>query len=393
VLEEFTVAFRPNSLDEVVGQNELVSPDAVLYKLIKKKSIPNCFFYGPPGSGKTTIAKIIAEELDSTFYSLDASNIKVEDIRKILKNALIKPVIFIDEVHRLSKNQQEVLLLPMERREATIIGASTENPYYTLTSGIRSRSMLFEFKPIGKDDFRLLLERIEKSLSIAIDLKSKEYLIDSSNGDIRAMLNLLEYAYRIDKSISIDTLKSLRPTALKDGVALDDSHYQLTSALIKSLRGSDIDASLYYLARLIDGGESESFIARRLVIFASEDISNANPNALNLAVSTQSAVRMIGYPEAKIILAQCVVYLASSPKSNSSYKAINRALEYVQNNQPLNIPDSIKSPTSKEYLYPHDFGGYIEQRYMQEDITFYESSRQGFEKTLSEWINKIKSIS
>ncbi|HIO91079.1 MAG TPA: replication-associated recombination protein A [Campylobacterales bacterium] len=393
-MENFASIFRPLSLDEVIGQKHLVSPHTPFYKLLKQKSMPHCFFYGPAGCGKTTVAKIVSQQLDSTFYSLDATSIKVEEMRKILqthRNSLIKPVIFIDEVHRLSRNQQEVLLLPMERNDAVIIGASTENPYFTLTSAIRSRSMLFEFKPIEKEDFNSLFQRVEKKLGITIHDEAREYLINSSSGDVRAMLNLLEFGYKVDSTLSIKTLKSLRPNALKDGVSSSDTHYQLASALIKSLRGSDVDASIYYLARLIDGGESADFIARRLVIFASEDIGNANPNALNLAASTQSAVLNIGYPEARIILSQCVIYLASSPKSNSSYKAINKAIQYLHDNPDLKIPEHLKSPLNKGYKYPHDFGGFVKQSYLEYDLKFYESLEIGFEKTLSEWVKKIRS--
>ena len=393
MIKNFAEYFRPKRLEDVIGQTHILGSKKPLFKLIKKRSMPHSFFFGPAGCGKTTVAKIIAKELKSDFYYLDATSIKVDEIRKILKNhknSLIKPTIFIDEVHRLSKTQQEVLLLPMERHEALILGASTENPYFTLTSGIRSRSMLFEFKPIKKEEFEKLFQRIEKELSIMIDKDIKEYLISSSAGDVRALLNLLEYAYKVDEKLSLETLKTLRPNALKDGVSSSDTHYNLASALIKSLRGSDVDAALYYLARLIDGGESADFIARRLVIFASEDIGNANPNALNLAVSTLTAVKSIGYPEARIILSQCTVYLASSPKSNSSYKAINEALKYVQNNSPLKVPEHLKSPSPKGYLYPHDFGGYVKQNYLEKDLRFYESKNIGFEKTLFEWSQKIK---
>ncbi len=387
--------FRPKTLNEVIGQTHILSPDKPLYKLIKQKSMPHSFFFGPAGCGKTTVAKIIATELESDFYYLDATSIKVEEIRKILKthqNSLIKPTVFIDEVHRLSKTQQEVLLLPMERNEALILGASTENPYFTLTSGIRSRSMLFEFKSIKKEEFEKLFIMIEEKLSVRIDKEVKDYLISSSAGDVRALLNLLEFGLKVEKDLKPETLKSLRPSALKDGVSSSDTHYQLASALIKSLRGSDVDASLYYLARLIDGGESADFIARRLVIFSSEDIGNANPNALNLATSTLTAVKNTGYPEARIILSQCVVYLASSPKSNSSYKAINTALNYVKNHPPLQVPDHLKSPSPKGYLYPHDFGGYVKQNYLEKKLKFYTTKEIGFEKTLQEWLNKIKKL-
>ena len=393
MIENFPSFFRPKTLDEMIGQKHLTSKNSAFYKLLKQKTMPHSFFFGPAGCGKTTVATIVANELGSEFYYLDATSLKVEEIRKILnqhKNSLIKPTIFIDEIHRLSKTQQEVLLLPMERKEALILGASTENPYFTLTNGIRSRSMLFEFYPIKREDFTPLFERIEKKLGIKINHEAREYLLDSSNGDVRALLNLLEFALKIDKNLSIETLKSLRPVALKDGVSSKDTHYQLASALIKSLRGSDIDAALYYLARLIDGGESADFIARRLVIFASEDIGNANPNALNLATSTLTAVKNIGYPEARIILSQCTIYLASSPKSNSSYKAINQTLDYVKKNPPLKIPEHLKSPNPKGYKYPHDYGGYVEQKYLEKDLHFYKSSQIGFEKTLDEWIKKIK---
>ena len=393
MIDNLPELFRPKTLDDVLGQKHLLFADKPLYKLIKKGSMPHSFFFGSAGCGKTTVAKIIANELKSEFYYLDATSIKVDDIRKILKqhaNSLIKPTIFIDEVHRLSKTQQEVLLLPMERGEALILGASTENPYFTLTSGIRSRSMLFEFKPIERDEFEKLFKRVEEKLSIKIEKESKEYLIDSSAGDVRALLNLVEFALKIDEKLSLETLKTLRPSALKKGVSSSDTHYNLASALIKSLRGSDVDASLYYLARLIDGGESADFIARRLVIFSSEDIGNANPHALNLATSTLTAVKNIGYPEARIILSQCVVYLASSPKSNSSYKAINEALKYVKENPHLSVPNHLKSPSPKGYLYPHDFGGYVKQNYLEKELKFYESNKIGFEKTLDEWLLKIK---
>ncbi len=389
------MSFRPTNLNEIVGQEHLTSKDSPFYKLINSQNIPHLIFFGSAGSGKTTMAKIIAKGLDTPFYEMDATNIKVQEIRNILdrhKNSLIKPVIFIDEVHRLSKTQQEVLLIPMERREAIIIGASTENPYYTLTSGIRSRSMLFEFKSVSKEAMKKLLDRVKDSIEFEIDEDAREYLLSSSAGDCRAMLNLLEYALAIEKDITIKTLKSLRPTMLKDGVSSDDTHYDLASAFIKSMRGSDVDATLYYLARLIDGGEDPAFIARRMVIFASEDIGNANPNALNLAVSSMTAVSKIGYPESRIILSQCAVYLASSPKSNSSYRAINKALEYISTNPSIKVPSHLLSPPKDNYLYPHDFGGWVEQEYLPVDAKFYESSKIGFEKSLDEWLEKIKGL-
>lgn len=392
-VENLALKLRPSSLEEFCGQRHLVAPSSPLYTLIKEGSIPHAIFFGPAGVGKTTLARIAANTLDMPFYELDATSLKVEAFRSIFskhKNALVKPLIFIDEVHRLSKTQQEVLLLPMENKEAVIIGASTENPYFTLSSGIRSRSMLFEFYELTSKDLEDVLQRAKDSLRFSLDEDAKAYLISSSAGDSRALLNLLEFAIKVDSHVSLKLLKSLRPSALKDGVSSDESHYNLSSAMIKSIRGSDIDASLYYLARLIDGGESADFIARRLLILASEDIGNANPNALGIASDTMQSVRLIGYPESRIILAQCVIYLASCPKSNSAYQAINEVQKYVREQPKQQIPEHLVEPLKPTYLYPHSYGGWVEQKYMSKPERFYSSSGIGFEKTLQEWVEKIK---
>ena len=391
-MQNLAHALRPKTIDELIGQHKL---KPVFNALLQKQNFSHSIFFGSPGSGKTSTAKIIANSLNMDFYELDASNLKIEDIRKIIashEDTLLKPLIFIDEIHRLSKTQQETLLIPMERARAIIIGATTENPYYALTAGIRSRSLLFEFEPLNAQDLELLLKRTLEKLNLNADENAKEYLISSSAGDARAMLNLLEFASELGE-ISIENLRTLRPHTLKDGVSSSQTHYNLASALIKSLRGSDAQAAIYYLARLIDGGESPDFIARRMVILASEDIGNANPNALNIATNTLTAVSKIGYPEARIILSQCAIYLACSPKSNSSYVAINAALKYVRENPPLQIPPYLINNTqqnAQNYLYPHDFGGYVEQKYTQIPLKFYENKGIGFEKTLNEWVEKIK---
>ncbi|QCD43869.1 replication-associated recombination protein A [Campylobacter mucosalis] len=388
----FALNFRPKTLDEICGQSEIV---AVFKKFIANEKIPHSIFYGLAGCGKTSFARAVARAMSYDFYEFDGGNLKVDEFRKILnnyKNALNKPLFFIDEIHRLSKTQQEALFVPMENYAAIIIGASTENPFFTLSSGIRSRSMLFEFKPLNSADFEKLLLNVQKSVNFSIENDAKEYLFKSSGGDARSFLNLLEFALTIDTNVTLQNLKILRANAVNEGVSSDDTHYELASALIKSLRGTDTNASLYYLARLIEAGESADFIARRLVIFASEDIGNANPNALNLATNTLIAVSKIGFPEARIILSQCVIYLASSPKSNSSYLAINKAINYVKTEPKLEIPKYLinNSPDKKFYKYPHDFGGWVEQKYLEKPLKFYESKHIGFEKTLDEWVDKLK---
>lgn len=347
---------RPKSFQDFVGQSHLFGKDAPFMRLILTRRIPHSFFFGPAGSGKTTAAILIAKSMDYPFYSMNATSFKMEELRGIIKshhNTLQKPLIFIDEVHRLNKTQQEMLLPIMENHQALILGASTENPYFALTQAIRSRSMVFEFYPLKQED----LENILKPYSLSKEVK--DFLIQTSGGDARAMLNLLDCAFSTELPLNVELLESFRKTSLS-GTSELDTHYNLISAMIKSIRGSDENAAIYYLARLILGGENPEFIARRLVILASEDIGNANPNALNLANSTMQSVAKIGYPEARIILAQCVIYLSSSPKSNSAYEAINSAISYVEKHPNEPIPSHILQ-FHKNYLYPHDFGGWVEQ--------------------------------
>ena len=330
--------------------------------------------------------------MDLPFYEFNATSLKIEQLRKIFeqyKNALEKPLIFIDEVHRLAKNQQEVLLPVMENNSVLIIGASTENPFFSLTSAIRSRSMLFELKNINDDALEKLVDLAKDKSEITLYEDAKEYLVRSSSGDARAMLKLLEFCSNIDTHITVDLLKSLRPNALSAGSSEAGVHYDLISAMIKSIRGSDADAGIYYLARLIEGGESADFIARRLVILASEDIGNANPQALTLTTSAMTSVSKIGFPEARIILAQAVAYLCASPKSNSSYVAINEAIKAVKSGVMLEIPEPLKN-NANGYIYPHNFGGYVKQRHLTKTMKFIEFKDIGYEKKMKEWMKNLK---
>ncbi len=381
-------SFRPQSLEEFVGQSHLLNPNAPFRKLLEQRALPHSLFYGPPGTGKTTLARIVAKLYNSPFFELNATSLKIEEIRKIVAhNALLRPLIFIDEIHRLSKNQQEVLLPIMEKEQALILGASTENPFFALTGAFRSRVLLFEFKPLQRDELELLIDRISQALEIELEKEAKEYLLQIAGGDARNVVKFLKVVSKIEPKVTLKTLQALAPRVYGEGAKESTTHYDLASALIKSIRGSDIDAALYYLARLIESGEPPQFIARRLVILASEDIGNANPNALLLAVATMMSVKEIGYPEGRIILAQCVIYLASSPKSNAAYRAINKAQELLKGDM-RPIPSHL---TSQGYLYPHDYGGWVEQEYMQNPVKLYESRGIGFEKRLQEWLEKIKS--
>ncbi|MDQ7045955.1 MAG: replication-associated recombination protein A [Sulfurimonas sp.] len=389
---DFSQLLRPKNFDDLLSQEHLTSLESPLRILCEKRVLGHSFFYGPAGVGKTSLARIIANVMDLPFFEFNATSLKIEQLRKIFeqyKNALEKPLIFIDEVHRLAKNQQEVLLPVMENNSVLIIGASTENPFFSLTSAIRSRAMLFELKNITDAALLTLVHKATKDTDISLDAETKDYLVKSSGGDARAMLKLLEFCSSVSENITLELLKSLRPNALSAGSSEAGVHYDLTSAMIKSIRGSDADAGIYYLARLIEGGESADFIARRLVILASEDVGNANPQALTLTTSCMTSVSKIGFPEARIILAQAVVYLCASPKSNSAYLAINEALSAVKNGEMQAIPEPLKN-NAQGYLYPHDFGGYVQQKYLTKSMKFVDLKSVGYEKKMKEWMESLK---
>jgi len=390
-LADFTYLLRPKSFDAMVGQEHLSASDAPLRLLCEKGELGHSFFYGPPGSGKTTLARIIADVMQLPFYEFNATSLKIDQLRRIFdqyKNALQRPLLFIDEVHRLAKNQQEVLLPVMENNSILVIGASTENPYFSLTAAMRSRSLLFELKAINPEALERLLMLTCKEAGLDIDEDAKAYLIHGSGGDARAMLKLLEFASSLSLHVTLELLKQLRPTALNDGSSEAGVHYDLASAMIKSVRGSDPDAALYYLARLIEGGEPPEFIARRLVILASEDIGNANPQALTLATSCMTAVSRIGYPEARIILSQTIIYLCGSPKSNSAYVAINEAQKAIQNGEILEIPKTIQQ-CNEDYKYPHDYGGWVQQDYLSKPLKFVRLKDIGYEGKMKKWFEAL----
>lgn len=390
--------FRPQTLKDFVGQQHLLSDDAPLRVIIEKNiqdsnALPNILLFGPPGSGKTSLANIIATLSKKTFLSFNATNFKLEVLKKelnIYQHTLNKPILFIDEVHRLNIAQQEFLLPILEKGQIVFIGASTENPFFTLSPALRSRAFLFELKALQSNDFMMLYDKVLQAYPPIHGFgKIKEWLLKNHNGDCRAFLNLLDIALDIDskREVTVQMLESIMQNS--HGVKSQHVHYDYISALIKSIRGSDENAAIYYLACLIQAGENPEFIARRLVILASEDIGNANPNALNLSVSTMQAVSKIGYPEARIILSQCVIYLACSPKSNSAYMAINRALDDTRLRLD-SVPEYLKT-NSKDYKYPHDFGGFVEQVYHKGKQYVYMKSI-GFENTLQEWLARIKTI-
>ncbi len=391
--EPLAERMRPRTLDDYVGQKHLVGEGAVLRKMIDAGHIPSFILWGPPGVGKTTLANIIANKLNTPFYTLSAVTSGVKDVREVIERASQNrffdspsPILFIDEIHRFSKSQQDSLLGAVEKGTVTLIGATTENPSFEVIRPLLSRCQLYVLKSLGKDD---LLDLLHRAITQDVELKNYHIVLQDtgailrySGGDARKLLNILELVVDAaeNKEITI-TDKIVEERLQQNPLAYDkkgDMHYDIISAFIKSIRGSDPDAALYWLARMIEGGEDPQFIARRLIISASEDIGLANPNALLLANDAFDAVMKIGWPEGRIPLAEATIYLATSPKSNSAYNGINDALNLVKQTGNLPVPLPIRNaPTSlmaelgyhDGYKYPHDYPGhFIEQQYLPDKV-------------------------
>jgi len=380
---------RPSSLDEYLGQGHLVGPGAILRKSIESGQVPSMILWGPPGVGKTTLAVLISHQLMRPFYTLSAVSSGVKDVRAVIQKARESggnAILFIDEIHRFSKSQQDSLLGAVEKGILTLIGATTENPSFEVISPLLSRCQVYILKELDAEDLEKLLQRgkelLEQETGKQVDVQQKEALFRLSGGDARKLLNAIELAVNATEGKRVVLTNELLLSVIQQNLALYDKagemHYDVISAFIKSVRGSDPNAAVYYLARMIEGGEDPKFIARRLVILASEDIGNANPNALLLASSCFDAVNMIGMPESRIILSQTATYLASSPKSNAAYMAINKAQDLVRKTGDLPVPLAVRNaPTSlmkgfgygKDYKYSHDYPQhFVHQEFMPDKV-------------------------
>ena len=402
---------RPKVIDQYVGQQHLVGPQGAIRPILKTGQLPSLILWGPPGTGKTTLATLMAKANDRPFYSLSAINSGVKEVREIIEKAKNSgglftqkgPLLFIDEIHRFSKSQQDSLLGAVEKGYVTLIGATTENPSFEVIKALLSRCQIYTLKPLETEDLQLLLNRAIEEDDILkqkkINLIEDQALLKLSGGDARKMLSLLELVIMSQEGDEVNITdeivlqKAQTKTVLfdKDG----DQHYDIISAFIKSIRGSDPNASVYWLARLIEGGEDVKFIARRLLILASEDIGNANPTALVLANNTFQAVAAIGYPEARIILSQCVIYLATSPKSNTSYMAIGKAQQMVLDTGSLQVPLPLRNAASKlmkdldygkgyQYAHDHDMN-FAEQEFLPQEISqtkLYEPGQNAKEEAI-----------
>jgi len=384
---------RPRTLDDYIGQEHLVGKGAVLRKMIESGNMSSLILWGPPGVGKTTLAKIIANTLERPFFTLSAINSGVKDIRDVIDKAKKQqffsrpnPILFIDEIHRFSKSQQDSLLGAVEDGTITLIGATTENPSFEVISPLLSRCQVYILNHLDKDALLKIVEQARKKDAVlkekTITLKENQALLRFSGGDARKLLNVLELVIMGEDSDKVVITDKKVTDRLQKNLAFYDKkgemHYDIISAFIKSIRGGDPDAAVYWLARMIEGGEDVKFIARRLLILAAEDVGLANPNALLLAQSTFDAVHQIGYPEARIILSECVIYLATSPKSNSAYEAIDAAISLVKKTGDLPVPLHIRNaPTKlmkeigygKDYKYAHSYdGNFVEQDFLPEEI-------------------------
>ncbi len=402
---------RPRKLDELVGQEHLTGPRGVIRMAIQAGNIPSMILWGPPGVGKTTIANIIANEVRKPFYTLSAISSGVKDIREVIDKAKSSPrsILFIDEIHRFNKGQQDALLGAVEKGIITLIGATTENPSFEVNAALLSRCQVYILKALGEEQ---LLEMIGQALQRDEELKKRKIaiqehqaLLNISGGDGRKLLNLIELISDALQGDIVITDQLVMELAQKHIAIYDKSgeqHYDIISAFIKSIRGSDPNAAVYYLARMVEGGEDVKFIARRMVILASEDIGNANPTALVMATNTFQAVEVIGYPEARIILAQCAVYLATSAKSNASYMAIEEALATIRETGDLPVPLSIRNaPTKlmkkldygKGYQYAHSYeGNFVNMEFLPDKIKgtkFYEPGNNAREEELRKYLKSL----
>ncbi len=401
---------RPQTLDELIGQKHLTGNGSILRTAIENEKVPSMILWGPPGVGKTTIANIIANSLQQPFYTISAISAGVKDIREIIEAAKEQQgaILFIDEIHRFNKGQQDALLGAVEKGTITLIGATTENPSFEVNSALLSRCQVYVLKALDKDDLiGLLNHALENDVVLktkSIQLKETEALINISGGDARKLLNLLELVVEVLDDAALITDDTVMEIA-QQRIALYDKkgeqHYDIISAFIKSMRGSDPNGAVYWLARMIEAGEDVKFIARRMVIFASEDIGNANPNALLLATNTFQAVNMIGYPESRIILSQCAVYLATSLKSNASYLAINDALAAVKQHGDLPVPLHLRNaPTKmmknmdygKDYKYAHNFeNNFAELEFLPDELkgkAFYTPQENAKENEIRKFLRE-----
>ena len=415
---------RPTTLDEVVGQKHIIGKDKLLYRAIKADKLGSVIFYGPPGTGKTTLAKVIAHTTSARFEQINATVAGKKDMEEIVKNAKDaigmygqKTILFVDEIHRFNKSQQDYLLPFVEDGTITLIGATTENPYFEVNNALLSRSRIFELKPLEKQDIRELVIRAvydtEKGMgTYGADItdEAADFLADVANGDARAALNAVELGIlTTDKSedgkihITIDVAAECIQKRVVRYDHDGDNHYDTISAFIKSMRGSDPDAAVYYLARMLYAGEDVKFIARRIMICASEDVGNADPNALVVAVSAAQAVERIGMPESQIILSQAAAYVATAPKSNAAYVGIQNAMKAVANMRTMPVPAHLQDKHYKGaeklghglgYKYAHDYPNhYVTQQYLpdgMEGMKFYEPSENGYEKKIREHMEFIK---